>query len=364
MRRSAAEHDVGIAAAFSGALKALGFSPADRAAIAVSGGGDSIALMHLAADWSKTTGAVPPVVLTVDHGLRPQSPSHAAHTINSAEVLGLKAAVLVWEGLKPATGIEEQARLARYRLLGRWCADHRIHNLFLGHTRDDQAETFLLRLARGSGIDGLAGMMPITPLPIAQYSSVRVVRPLLDFSRDQLREYLRQRGAVWLEDEMNDDRAHARVRIRQLMPAIAAAGLAPQRIADATKHIGRARLALEAGARDFLQEHVRFCVSESSAPPDALLDGEVFRLIPGEIGLRVLSAILLRVGGGTYRPRFERLERLYRAITETGFRGQTLAGCRISKAPRSRQFYGRGTVLVRAEAARKSRRRPQPAGGG
>lgn len=361
MRRSAAEGDSDIGAAFSGALKAVGFSPRDRAAIAISGGGDSVALMHLAADWSKITGAVPPVVLTIDHGLRPQSASDAARAVDWAEQLGLKAAVLVWEGPKPSTGIEEQARIARYRLLGRWCADRRIYNLFLGHTRDDQAETFLLRLARGSGIDGLAGMMPWGPLPVPQYSSVRVVRPLLDFSRDELRAYLRQRGAIWLEDEMNDDPAYARVRIRQLMPAIAAAGLAPQRIVNASKHISRARLALEAGTRDFLQEHVRFCASESYGTTDALLDGDTFRLIPCEIGLRVLSEILLRVGGGNYRPRFERLERLYRAITERALRGRTLAACRIGRAPRSCQFYGTGTVLVRPEAGRKSRPRAEAA---
>src|SRR5205085_6849338 len=115
--------------------------------------------------------------------------------------------------------------------------------LLLGHTRDDQAETFLMRLARGSGIDGLAAMPERGPLPVRQYSSVELLRPLLQFSRDSLRNHLRQRGAVWLEDPMNHDPAFARVRVRQLIPAMVAAGLTPERIADASKHIGRARSA-------------------------------------------------------------------------------------------------------------------------
>ena len=231
MRRSVADAGDALEAAFAGALNGIGFSPGDRAAIAVSGGGDSVALMHLAADWSKRHGVSPPVVLTVDHGLRGQSGSDATKVANWAEDLGLKAAVLVWQGPKPRAGIEEQARNARYSLLGEWCIAHQIPYLLLGHTRDDQAETFLMRLARGSGVDGLSAIPPRGPLPVPQYSSVQMLRPLLEFSRDSLRNYLRQHGPVWLEDAMNQESAFARVRIRQLLPAMALAGLTPQRIA-------------------------------------------------------------------------------------------------------------------------------------
>src|SRR2546423_14724418 len=148
MKRSAAD---GLEAAFAGALNSLGFSVSDRAAIAVSGGGDSVALMHLFTDWSSRAGATAPIVLTVDHGLRADSKSDATKVASSAEALGLNAVVLEWQAPKRHGGIEEQARIWRYTLLGKWCSEHRIPSLFLGHTRDDQVETFLLRLARGSG---------------------------------------------------------------------------------------------------------------------------------------------------------------------------------------------------------------------
>ena len=356
MRRSAADAGYALEPAFAAALNGVGFSSGNRAAIAVSGGGDSVALMHLAADWSKRHGVTSPVVLTVDHGLRAQSASDATKVANWAEDLGLKAAVLVWQGAKPRAGIEQHARNARYSLLGEWCIAHRIPYLLLGHTRDDQAETFLMRLARGSGIDGLASMPQQGPLPVPRYSSVELLRPLLEFSRDSLRNYLRQRGAAWLDDPMNHDPAFARVRVRQLLPAMAAAGLTPERIADASTHIARARSALQANTRSFLEQHVQFCDVAASAAPEALLDGGALRQLPSEIGLRVLSEILLRIGGAIYRPRFERLERLYRVILDGGLRGQTLAGCCVTPAPRSRQCYGMHTVLVRPELGRKTGR--------
>jgi tRNA(Ile)-lysidine synthase len=353
MRRSAADSDDTLEAAFARALKALGFCSDQISTVAVSGGSDSVALMHLLTGWSREMRAPPPVVLTVNHGLRADSRRDAIRVANWAEELGLKAAVLTWDGQKPAAGIEEHARNARYSLLGNWCTSRQISNLFVGHTRDDQVETFLLRLARGSGIDGLAAMAPRASLPLRQYSSVQLLRPLLDFGRDTLRGYLRQRGIAWLEDPMNADHAHARVRIRQLVPAMAAAGLTAERVAVATKHIARARSALESGTLVFLQQHVVF----NERSPEALLDASAFRQLPKELALRALSELLLRVGGATYRPRFGRLERLYRAIADSGLRGQTLSGCRVAPAPRSRQRFGVHTIRVWPETGRATVRR-------
>ena len=126
--------------------------------VAVSGGGDSLALMHLLARWARTRRLTAPVVLTVDHGLRKTSAGDARQVAAWAKKAGLKAHVLVWRGKKPKSGIEALAREARYRLMGTWMTKQGINTLFVGHTEDDQAETFLLRLARGSGLDGLAAM--------------------------------------------------------------------------------------------------------------------------------------------------------------------------------------------------------------
>jgi tRNA(Ile)-lysidine synthase len=122
-------------------------------AIAVSGGGDSIALMHLLRDYAKSRKLAPPIVLTVDHGLRKNSAKDAKQVAGWAKAAGLKAHVLTWAGAKSKTGIEAAARDARYRLMGDWLVKKKIATLHVGHTQDDQAETFLLRLARGSGLD-------------------------------------------------------------------------------------------------------------------------------------------------------------------------------------------------------------------
>ncbi len=314
----------------------------------MSGGGDSVALMHLAADWLKarrlpfTRGSV----LVVDHGLRAGSAKDAAAASAWAKALGFAAHVLRWRGAKPRSNVEDSARNARYRLLGDWCRANGIATLLLAHTRDDQAETFLLRLGRGSGVDGLSAMRGRAPFPLADYNGIELVRPLLDFGRDELRADLAARNAAWIEDPMNEDPRFARVRIRRMMPALEAAGISAARIVQAAGHLARARQALDAATETFLAAHARF------APGHALFDGAALRSEPRETGLRALSAILMRVSGHAYRPRFERLENLYRALG-TSQVGHTLSGCRIGTAPRESRPFGAATLEVRRETPRK-----------
>ena len=132
-------------------------------AVAVSGGSDSLALMHLLRGFAQQRKSRSLVVLTVDHGLRKFSARDAKQVAAWAKQAGLKAKILTWTGAKPKSGIEAAAREARYRLMGEWLTRHKIDTLFVGHTGDDQAETFLLRLARGSGLDGLAAMRTNAP---------------------------------------------------------------------------------------------------------------------------------------------------------------------------------------------------------
>jgi tRNA(Ile)-lysidine synthase len=231
--------------------------------------------------------------------------------------------------------------------MGEWCISHSVKWLMLGHTRDDQAENFLLRLARGSGVDGLSGMRGSTPLPVPLVSGVQVLRPLLDIDRTELRNYLVRRGATWFEDPMNSDSKFARVRIRKLIPALAEAGISAGRIIRASRHLARARLALDASTRMFLAKHAEFG-SAGSAVDGATLEG-----LPREIGLRVLSETLLRVGGGSYRPRFERLERLFDAVMKPDFKRQTLKVCCVSRSPSTRACFGPKTIWITREKARR-----------
>lgn len=133
-------------------------------AVAVSGGGDSLALMLLLADWAKAGRLAPPPVLIVDHGLRQGSARDARKAARWARAAGLKAHVLSWKGKKPAADIEAAAREARYRLMGECCARNGIGALYVAHALEDQAETFLLRLARGSGLDGFAPCARLRPI--------------------------------------------------------------------------------------------------------------------------------------------------------------------------------------------------------
>ncbi|HEV2561301.1 MAG TPA: tRNA lysidine(34) synthetase TilS [Rhizomicrobium sp.] len=319
-------------------------------AVAVSGGGDSLALMLLLAEWADAQKKSAPIVLTVDHGLRPGSAKDAKRVAQIAKELGLKAHVFAWKGAKPKADIEAAAREARYRLMGEWCSTHGIAALYIAHTIEDQAETFLLRLARGSGLDGLSGMQSIASFPVAGFDGLSLVRPLLNVSRGSLRNILKDAGLDWLEDPMNDDPRFARVKIRKHWPELEALGLTPARIADAANHLARARQALEKATAELLARACRF------EADGAVLDGAALTAAPREIGLRALASVLGQISGQPYRPRFERLERLFEAISDGPGKGRTLHGCRIGPAAKQHAHFGVNSLTITREKPRPRRR--------
>ncbi len=332
-----------------------GPGPPWPAAVAVSGGGDSVALMLLLSAWAKAQGRPQPVVLHVDHGLRPGSQKDAEQVAKLARAAGLKSHILVWKEKKPKSDIEAAARAARYALMGRWCAEHETPALYVGHTLEDQAETFLLRLARGSGLDGLAGMQPLAPLPVPEFAGINLARPLLDFTRGELRDFLQSRKVAWVEDPMNAEPKFARNRIRAAWPQLAELGLSPPRIADAARHLARARAVLEGLTEGFLQRGVRF------AEPGALLDALRLKMLPREVGLRALAAVLSRVADEEYRPRFESLERLFESVVGgTLAGGATLHGCMVAPATPKDQVFGSATITLSRESERQSREPAAP----
>lgn len=327
-------------------------------AVAVSGGGDSLALMHLLADWAKAHDRDPPIVLTVDHRLQKHSTANAKQVLAWAKKIGLKAHALTWKGTKPKGDIEAAARDARYHLMGEWCRKRGIGALYVGHTRDDQAETFLLRLARGSGLDGLAAMRPVSSYPLSDFRDLQLIRPLIDLERDRLRAYLTARGQEWFDDPMNSDPRFGRVRIRAAMEHLKMAGLTPARIADAAAHLGRAREALDAVTAAVLR---RACRTEGEV---VLVEAGALLAAPREVGLRAMAQVLMGISGQPYRPRFERLERLFDSIAQDRLgSGRTLHGCRIGPAPASAAYYGTDTLVIAREPGRKpQKRRGNPMG--
>lgn len=300
-------------------------------AVAVSGGGDSLALMHLLQGFAKARGLAAPIVLTVDHGLRTGSTQEAKKVVAWAKKAGLKAHVLTWRGTKPKTGIEAQARQARYRLMGDWMKKNKIATLFVGHNLDDQVETFLLRLARGSGLDGLSGMAARAPWPVPGFAQLGLARPMLGLSRDQLRAYLSSLDQAWLDDPMNEDAGFDRVKIRKARDALSQAGLLPSRIAAAAAHLARARESLEVMTQAVLQRAAR-----NAQAGGILLDASALAAAPREVGLRSLAGVLMAVGGEPYRPRFESLERLFDRIVRLELGGgATLHGCQLRPLPKT-----------------------------
>ncbi|WP_353859152.1 tRNA lysidine(34) synthetase TilS [Azospirillum formosense] len=295
-----------------------GFEARPRVAVGVSGGADSLGLALLVQTWAAERGG-DALALIVDHGLRAESAAEAARVGGWLQARGIAHAILRWDGEKPATGIQEAARAARHRLLSERCREEGILHLALAHHRDDQAETVLLRFARGSGIDGLAGMAPVRA-----GGAARVIRPLLDLSHDRLVATCRAFGQEWIEDPSNRNPRFARARLRAAGEALAAEGLDAPRLADLARRAARARNALEAGTAALLAEAVE-------VHPEGWLRLDPTPLLgaPEEIGLRALARCIAAIGGAAYPPRDEAAERLLADIAGGRFRGRTLGGCRI-----------------------------------
>jgi tRNA(Ile)-lysidine synthase len=294
------------------------FEPAPRIAVAVSGGPDSMALVLLIGRWARARrGAA--VALTVDHGLRPESAAEARQVGLWMRAHGIGHRVLRWHAGPITSRLQAKAREARYRLLTAWCRDNGVLHLALAHQRDDQAETLAFRLARGSGPDGLAAMPAV-----AETADVRLLRPLLDCSRERLRAFLAARGQAWIDDPSNRDPRFARVRVREAL------GARPQAAADLaqTAHrLGRARAVREAATASLL--------ARAAAPYPAgfcVLDMASLRAAPRDLALRALARVLMCVGGETYPPARERLERLFDDLLGTAPDGKrrTLAGCLVT----------------------------------
>jgi tRNA(Ile)-lysidine synthase len=290
-------------------------------ALAVSGGPDSLALMHLVAQWREARGGSPALsVLIVDHGLRSDSRAEAELVGRVASGLGLPHAILTWvEKEADAAGLQERARIARYELMAVYCHARGIPALLTAHTLDDQAETFLMRLKRGSGLDGLAAIPEQ-----GEWSGIALLRPLLDVPKARLVATLRAAGITFISDPSNLDPRFERARMREKAHALAALGLTPEAIALSARRLRRARAALDATARDFLARH-----SETSEAGYAVFQREALSAAPPEIALRALSQLIAAIGGGETSVQLAKLEALFAALQAHPDKAHTLGRCRI-----------------------------------
>lgn len=303
--------------------------------LAVSGGGDSMAMLYLAHNWTHHWG-VRLWVVTVDHGLRAESAAEAAMVAQTCAMLGWPHATLRWHW-DGQGNVMDAARRARLDLIGRWSG--RLRHVLMAHTADDVAETFVMRLARGSGVDGLAAMaarrdivaQATGPLDMtgarppagdgAGDGGFTVIRPCLDMARDDLRHYLRVLRGTWVEDPTNDNPAYDRARVRAARAALSALGLTPDTLTATAQRMARARAALQARA-----VQVWDSIGTADATTGTLRfarDG--FVATERDTQMRLLAAALQFIATAAYRPREDALTALLDRVLAGG--AGSLHGC-------------------------------------
>ncbi len=332
--------------------------------LAVSGGPDSTALMLLAARWRKRHRRGPKLIaVTVDHGLRPEARREAAAVKRLAVRLGLPHRTLRWTGRKPTSGLQEQARAARYGLIAAAAARARATCVLTAHTRDDQAETVLIRMTRGSGLGGLAGMARVRPLLPADRAegaaNAFLVRPLRDLPKSRLVATLRAADIPAADDPSNRDPRFARARLRALMPALAREGLDARRLAVLARRARRADATIERA----VDAAAAALADGSWAPPGPItFSADAFADLPAELALRLLGRAVACVGdeGPVELGKLEALaDALVAAMAQSARFRRTLAGAvvtldrgrlRVERAPARRNRGARGAG---AQAARR-----------
>lgn len=287
-----------------------------RRGVAVSGGGDSLALMHLMARAAAREGWALHAV-TVDHRLRPEAAEEAALVARHCAALGVPHQVVAWQhGGTIAGNLMAAARQARYGLLAAWARDSGIAEVALAHTADDQAETLLMGLSRAAGLAGLSGMRPVWT-----EGGIRFHRPLLDISRASLRVWLVRQGLSWADDPSNSNPRYTRVKARQVLQALAPLGISAGGLAETARHLARAQAVLRrttAGAAEAL----------TRAEAGALrIDRAGFAALEPELGRLLLDAALRWLTGEAHAPRAAALARLQAALAAG--RAATLAGGRL-----------------------------------
>lgn len=299
-------------------------------AVAVSGGVDSICLLYWLAELN-----LKPTVLHVNHCLRDAAVIEAQYVLDTCKKLGLDCKIFCWTDEKPTTGLEAAAREARYKMMTDWCHQNNIDTLLVAHQADDQIETFLMNLARGSGLVGLSAMQQIS-----YRDGIRIVRPLLGVFRQELIEYCQKNDIKYFSDEMNYDDKYTRVKIRQNRHLLSEKlGISDNRILLAIENLGRTRDALES---DLEPKIKNVLYKDYALFPDSFLFDE-----PTDIGLKLLGTLIKIIGGDNYQPRLNSLNNaLSKLKSECKF---TLGHCTI------RHF--KGQILIVPEGAKTSIRK-------
>ncbi|MBO7066516.1 MAG: tRNA lysidine(34) synthetase TilS [Alphaproteobacteria bacterium] len=261
-----------------------------KLAVAVSGGVDSVALLH----WLVEIGA-DIVCLHVNHGLRAVADTESEYVRDLCKKLNVPCKIFRWMGDKPESGLEAAARAARYKMMTDFCHENEIEYLLTAHQADDQIETFLMNLGRGSGVFGLAAMQPVS-----ERDGIKIVRPLLNVSREELKNYCDTRGIKYFVDEMNNDARYTRVRIRKNRHVLHdALGISDERILLAIENLNR--------ARDAIATDIDKLVADVMGNGFAMFRDSFLFDLAHDIRLKFIGTLIQKIGGDDYQPRLNSL---------------------------------------------------------
>lgn len=323
------------------------FSSSQRTLLAVSGGPDSTALLVLAARWRAQRGEGPELIAaTIDHRLRAASKNEAKAVAKLAAKLGIAHHTLAWTGKKPITGVQEAAREARFALFSGLAKEIGADQLMTAHTRDDQAETVLHRMGRGSGLGGLAGIRRTH-----MRNGIKLARPFLDLPKTRLVATLKKLRIPYATDPTNKDTKYLRARLRKLAPLLAKEGITSANLALMARRLARANEALEGMAKAFIEANPR---DETGV---LLHAADFIGALPEEVAIRILRRLIDEIGHEG-PAELGKVEALY---------GELLRDCQ-SDRPVRRTLAGalvsadRKTLSVAPAPARKSSRQKRVSG--
>ena len=284
--------------------------------VAVSGGIDSMALMLILDLWCKNNNTNL-TAITVDHKLREESTNEAIYVNSLCKEKNIKHVILTWEGEKPDHNIELIARENRYKLISNYCKNNKIDYVFIAHHLQDQAETFLIRLFRGSGIDGLSSMKKI----VENYN-LKIIRPFLNIEKEDLRQYLLENKIEWIEDESNNDEKYLRNKIRLFLNSFENRDDIIKRIDFAVNQINDCKVFIDS----YIKKIERKIVSFNSFGT-CILNKHFLLQEDENIILKILAQISMIVSGNKYKPRLEKLRRLLDTIQNEDKIKYTFYGC-------------------------------------
>ena len=305
-----------IKESFKNSMIATSISATDKVAVAVSGGIDSMALAIIASSYFKK----PILAITVDHKIRKESKNEAEKVKKWFKKYNIQHHIITLAKNTITSNIQSNARDYRYNLMTAFCQENNISNLLVAHNKEDQAENVLIRLLRGSGVDGLCGMKVKTNI-----NNINIIRPLLDIKKETLKEFLVNIDQEWIEDPSNQDEKYLRTNIRNFISQAEDKELLVDRLVKTANNMQRSRSYIEYKIADDMQN-----VISLKQEGYYVIKTDQFKKLHSEAAHKILATLLKNIGGKYYKTRFEKINLLYQNILNNSkIDGVTLSGCII-----------------------------------